>query len=124
MGPIGWPETVFIFFLALLLFGPKKLPDLGRTVGKALSEFQRTKGEMMAAFERETKQLALDTEDLTAAVNRYQAETCAFDASAAIASYQSSYGLEANVPSQLPAASEIGSAHCSAAAPNQAVPVG
>ena len=40
MGPLGWPETVFIFFLALILFGPKKLPELGRTVGKALTEFR------------------------------------------------------------------------------------
>ena len=35
MGPLGWQETVFIFLLALLFFGPKKLPELGKTIGKA-----------------------------------------------------------------------------------------
>src|SRR5450432_3515652 len=87
MGPIGWPETVFIFFLALILFGPKKLPELGRTVGKALADFQRAKGQMTAAFDRETKQLGLDTrigldtKMLTNAVNQYRFETSAIDAS-------------------------------------------
>ena len=35
MGPLGWQETVFIFLLALLIFGPKKLPELGKTAAKA-----------------------------------------------------------------------------------------
>ena len=43
MGPIGYPEMMFIFILALLLFGPKKLPELGKTLGKALTEFNRAK---------------------------------------------------------------------------------
>jgi sec-independent protein translocase protein TatA len=98
MGPIGGPEAVFIFFLALMLFGPKKLPELGRTVGKALADFQRAKTEIMAAFERETKQLALDTEMLTSAVNQYHAETCAIEASPYGSTYQSSYGSEPSEP--------------------------
>jgi sec-independent protein translocase protein TatA len=94
MGPIGGPEAVFIFFLALMLFGPKKLPELGRTVGKALSEFQRAKREIMATIDRETKQLGLDTEMLTSAANQYRAETHAVDASPFGSTYQSSYGSE------------------------------
>jgi len=96
MGPIGWPETVFIFFLALILFGPKKLPELGRTVGKALADFQRAKGAITEAFDRETKQLVmdtnmgLDTEMLTGLANQYQLETSAVDASLYGSSYQSS----------------------------------
>src|SRR5438876_1045489 len=46
MGPLGYPEMIFIFFLALILFGPKKLPELGRTVGKALTEFRRASTEL------------------------------------------------------------------------------
>jgi len=90
MGPIGWPETVFIFFLALLLFGPKKLPELGRTVGKAMADFQRAKGELQDAFNRETKQLGLDTEMLTGLANPYQYETSAVDASLYSSGLQSS----------------------------------
>ena len=37
MGPIGVPEMIAIFVIALLLFGPKKLPELGRTLGKAIT---------------------------------------------------------------------------------------
>ena len=55
MGPLGWQETVFIFFLALLLFGPKKLPELGRTLGKAMTEFRRASSELKATFDREMK---------------------------------------------------------------------
>ena len=102
MGPIGGPEAAFIFFLALMLFGPKKLPELGRTVGKALSEFQRAKSEIMATLDRETKQMGLDTEMLTNAANQFRAETCTIDASPYGSTYQSSYGSEAyvHVPEQ------------------------
>jgi sec-independent protein translocase protein TatA len=105
MGPIGWPETVFIFFLALILFGPKKLPELGRTVGKALADFQRAKGELKDAFDRETKQLGLDTrigldtEMLTGVANQYRFETSAIDASLYGSSYQGSDGSEPYVSS-------------------------
>lgn len=39
-GSLGAPELLFIFALALLIFGPSKLPELGRTLGKAMSEFR------------------------------------------------------------------------------------
>jgi sec-independent protein translocase protein TatA len=63
MGPLGVQEMIFIFILALILFGPKKLPELGRMLGKAVSEFRRAKNELrstweahMAELERETRQ--------------------------------------------------------------------
>ena len=37
---LGFPEMIFIFFLALIIFGPKKLPEIGRQIGKALNEFK------------------------------------------------------------------------------------
>ena len=37
MGPLGWQEMMVIFVLALLIFGPKKLPELGKTIGKAMT---------------------------------------------------------------------------------------
>jgi sec-independent protein translocase protein TatA len=51
MGPIGVQEMIAIFLIALILFGPKKLPELGRTLGKALSEFRRAKNELKATLE-------------------------------------------------------------------------
>src|ERR1700676_1486017 len=57
MGPIGVQEMVFIFIIALLLFGPKKLPELGRTIGKALTEFRRHSSDLKATFEREMQTL-------------------------------------------------------------------
>jgi sec-independent protein translocase protein TatA len=57
MGPVGFPEMFAIFIIALLLFGPKKLPELGRTLGKALSEFRRAKNELKSTFESHMQEL-------------------------------------------------------------------
>jgi sec-independent protein translocase protein TatA len=51
VGPIGVQEMIAIFIVALVLFGPKKLPELGRTLGKALSEFRRAKNELKNTLE-------------------------------------------------------------------------
>ena len=51
MGPLGGQEMIVIFILALLLFGPKKLPELGRMLGKAITEFRRAKNELKATLE-------------------------------------------------------------------------
>src|SRR5580704_3693744 len=53
MGPIGLPEMVVIFVIALVLFGPNKLPELGRMLGTAISHFRRVRSEMKAAFDHE-----------------------------------------------------------------------
>ena len=45
-GSIGVPEMILILALALLVFGPKKLPEVGRSIGKALREFRRTSDEI------------------------------------------------------------------------------
>ncbi len=57
MGPIGVQEMLAIFVLALLLFGPKKLPELGRMLGKALTEFRRAKNELKSTFESHLSEL-------------------------------------------------------------------
>jgi sec-independent protein translocase protein TatA len=54
---IGLPEMAVIFTLALLVFGPKKLPEIGRSVGKAIRGFQDASREFESEFTREAKQL-------------------------------------------------------------------
>jgi sec-independent protein translocase protein TatA len=46
MGPIGLPELVIIFVVALIFFGPRKLPELGRALGKSINEFKRASNEL------------------------------------------------------------------------------
>jgi sec-independent protein translocase protein TatA len=52
-GSIGPAELVLIFVIALLVFGPKKLPEIGRQVGKALREFKKTSEEIKGRIEEE-----------------------------------------------------------------------
>ncbi len=53
---------ILIFIVALVLFGPKKLPELGRTIGKALTEFRRASNDLKASFEREMHNLEREAE--------------------------------------------------------------
>lgn len=54
---IGLPEMALIFTLALLVFGPKKLPEIGRSVGKAIRGFQEASKEFESEFKREAEQI-------------------------------------------------------------------
>src|SRR6202167_6327803 len=64
MGTLGVPEMMVIFLLALVLFGPKKLPKLGRTLGKALTEFRRASSDLKSSFEREMQTLERATDSI------------------------------------------------------------
>jgi sec-independent protein translocase protein TatA len=52
-GSLGLPEILFILVLALLLFGPRRLPEIGRTIGKGLSEFRRATNDLKRSIETE-----------------------------------------------------------------------
>lgn len=60
MAYMGFSETIFLFFLALVIFGPKKLPEIARQVGKALNELRRASNEFKAQIESEISQLEID----------------------------------------------------------------
>ena len=62
MGNLGFSEMIFIFVVALLVFGPKKLPELGRQIGKGLSEFRRASSELRGNLEREIQNLDQDVQ--------------------------------------------------------------
>ena len=55
MGPIGFPELAIILVVALIVFGPRKLPELGRSLGKSLSEFKRASNELKNTLDEEIR---------------------------------------------------------------------
>ena len=79
MGPLGWQETVFLFVLALLIFGPKKLPELGKTIGKAMTEFRRASSELKATFDREMHSIERENESLKEVTKQYTSDINNYD---------------------------------------------
>ena len=55
-GSIGMPELILIFIVALLVFGPKKLPELGKSLGRGLAEFKRASEDLKKTIEDEIEQ--------------------------------------------------------------------
>jgi sec-independent protein translocase protein TatA len=55
-GPIGMPELIVIFLVALLVFGPRKLPELGKSLGRGLAEFKRASDDLKRTIEDEIQQ--------------------------------------------------------------------
>ncbi len=97
MGSLGWPEMVFIFVLALVLFGPKELPKIGRTLGKAMTEFRRAQNELKATIDREMKNLEQDADlkELKQITSEYHYDTYNYDYSSYEGSnYEGTYGSE------------------------------
>src|SRR5919198_1766799 len=55
LGSVGMPELIIIFVIALIIFGPRKLPELGRSLGKSLAEFKRASNELRSTLEEEIR---------------------------------------------------------------------
>jgi len=54
-GSIGMPELIIILVIALIIFGPRKLPELGRSLGKSIGEFKRASNELRSTLEEEIR---------------------------------------------------------------------
>jgi len=57
MGSLGVPEMIIIFVVALIVFGPKKLPELGKSLGKGLAEFRKASNELRSTIEHEVRNI-------------------------------------------------------------------
>ena len=55
MGPLGFPELMIILVVALIVFGPRKLPELGRSLGKSLNEFKRASNDLRNTLDDEIR---------------------------------------------------------------------
>jgi sec-independent protein translocase protein TatA len=55
MGNVGIPELIIIFTIALIIFGPRKLPELGKSLGKSLAEFKRASNELKSTLDEEIR---------------------------------------------------------------------
>jgi len=80
MGPLGFPEVIVIFVIALLVFGPRKLPELGRSLGKGLSEFKRASNELRNTLDDEIRNEERRTAITSPPADQQAADTGAADA--------------------------------------------
>ncbi len=105
MGPVGVQEIVVIFLVALLLFGPKKLPELGKSIAKGITEFRRAQSELKATFEGHMRELEKESESIKEVTRSYTNE---------IYNHYNEY----DSPYQNPAAISSGSSQPTAANPS------
>lgn len=54
-GSLGVPELLLIFVVVLIVFGPRRIPEIGRTLGKALGEFRKATDDLKSSIEREVR---------------------------------------------------------------------
>jgi sec-independent protein translocase protein TatA len=74
MGPFSITEIVFIFVLALLIFGPKKLPEIGKTLGKGMREFKKATNELKSNWDEHLRDAESPVQDLKDTFNEVQAD--------------------------------------------------
>ena len=77
-GSIGMPELIIIMVIALIIFGPRKLPELGKSLGRSLNEFKKASTDLQNTLEQEIK---IEEQKETAAKSKAEQDTAsaAFD---------------------------------------------
>ena len=75
-GSIGMPELIIILVIALIIFGPRKLPELGKSLGKSINEFKKASTELQNTLEQEIKLEEQKDEKTRAAAVHAPARRC------------------------------------------------
>lgn len=65
MGQLGFSEMLVIFVVALLVFGPKKLPELGKSLGKGIREFRKATDDLKHSWEEQVKDVENPVKEVT-----------------------------------------------------------
>ena len=74
MGPLGWTEMVVIFIIALVVFGPEKLPDLAKTAAKGLREFRRATEDLKANWQEHMREAEHPINDIRQTIRNAQTD--------------------------------------------------
>lgn len=74
-GSIGMPELIIILVIALIIFGPRKLPELGKSLGRSLNEFKKASTDLQNTLEQEIK-----IEEQKEAADKFKADESKFQA--------------------------------------------
>ncbi len=74
MGPFGFQEVIFIFIAALIIFGPKKLPEIGKTIGKGMREFKKATDDLKSNWEDHIRDSESPVHDIKQTMNEVKSD--------------------------------------------------
>ena len=127
MKRMSFSETIFLFFLALIIFGPKKLPEIARQVGKFMNDFRRASNDFKAQIEQEIAHLEVESKPTilppapavqgttSRSWNTVEAESKPVEAPASLAGSTQEPSVAASEAAQEPTAGAIEAVHPSEA---------
>lgn len=74
MGPFGASEIIFLFIAALIIFGPRKLPEIGKTLGKGMREFKKATDDLKSNWEEHIRDAESPVHDLKQTIDEVKAD--------------------------------------------------